>query len=196
MMSIKNISLLIVLFLFTACGNTEDSVSSVRVESFSDITLVQKTEKRDILNAINMARSVARDCNDGLGLVGPSRALTWSDELYDAAYEHSMDLAQSNTFSHSGSGTEYDITGMDSGDRKSQFFERIESNGYGDFYTLGENIAGGQTDINEVMEAWLESPAHCTNIMNDKFKEVGVAIVIQEDSNFGIYWTQNFGAKL
>jgi len=51
--------------------------------------------------------------------------------------------------------------------RKSQFFERIESNGYNDFYTVGENIAGGQTSIPEVMKAWLESPAHCTNIMNN-----------------------------
>jgi len=195
-MSIKKISLLIVLFLFTACGNTGDSITSSRADISSDITVIQKTEKKDILDAINMARSVVRDCNDGLGLVGPSQPLIWSDELYASAYEHSMDLAQSNTFSHSGSGTEYDITGMHIGDRKSQFFERIESNGYTDFYTVGENIAGGQISIDEVMEAWLESPAHCTNIMNNKFKEVGVSIVTKEDSEFKIYWTQNFGGKL
>jgi len=195
-MSIKKISLLIILFLFTACGNTSKPLFSVKSDGSSDITLLQKTEKKDILDAINSARSVARDCNDGLGLVGPSQALTWSDELYDSAYEHSMDLAQSNTFSHSGSGTEYDITGMNRGGRKSQFFERIESNGYSDFYTLGENIAGGQSELNQVMNDWLESPAHCTNIMNNKFKEVGVAIVTKEDSDFKIYWTQNFGGKL
>ena len=188
-MTIKKISLLIILSLFTACGNVANSVSS-------DITLFQKSEKRDILNAINLARSVARDCNDGLGIVGPSRPLVWNDNLYASAYEHSKDLAQSNTFSHLGSGTETDITGMSIGGRESKFFERIESNGYVNFYTVGENIAGGQTTIDDVMEAWLESPKHCTNIMNDKFKEVGVAIVTKEDSDFKIYWTQNFGGKL
>ncbi|MCK5855766.1 MAG: CAP domain-containing protein [Sulfurovaceae bacterium] len=192
----KKISLLIVLFLFTACGDTGSSVATASVERTSDITRVLKTENKDMLTALNLARSVARDCNDGLGIVGPSRALTWNDELYAAAYEHSSDLAQSNTFSHSGSGTEYDVTGMNSGERQSHFFERIESNGYGNFNTLGENIAGGQTNIVEAMEAWLASPAHCTNIMNDKFEEVGIAVVIEEESDFGIYWTQNFGTKL
>jgi uncharacterized protein YkwD len=149
-----------------------------------------------MLQALNMARGVARDCHDGLGVVGPSRALRWNDELYASAYEHSSDLAQSNTFSHLGSGTEFDITGANSGGEKSQFFERIESNGYTNYYTLGENIAGGQENITEAMEAWLESPAHCTNIMNDKFEEVGIAVVVAEDTTFEIYWTQNFGTKI
>ncbi len=187
-MTIKKISLLIVLSLFTACGNVESSV-------VSNTTVFHKTENRDILNAINLARSVPRDCNDGLGVVGPSRPLVWNDNLYASAYEHSKDLAQSNTFSHLGSGTETDITGMNRGERQSKFFERIENNGYVNFYTVGENIAGGQTTVNEVMKAWLESPKHCTNIMNDKFKEVGVAIVTKKDSDFKIYWTQNFGGK-
>ena len=195
-MSLQKISLLIVLFLFTACGDTETSVTTREPEIISDITFVLKMENKDILDALNVARAIARDCNDGLGLVGPSRKLTWNDKLYAAAHEHSMDLAQSNTFSHSGSGTEYDVTGMNNGERRSHFFERIESNGYTGFHTLGENIAGGQKDIKEVMEAWLASPAHCTNIMNDKFEEVGIAIVIEENSDFKIYWTQNFGTKL
>jgi len=196
-MTLSKIFLLIAIFFFTACGNTENSVTTKRdLGISSDITLVLKTENVDMLQAINAARAVARDCNDGLGVVGPSRELRWNNELYASAYEHSSDLAQSNTFSHSGSGTKYDITGMNNGERKSQFFERIESNGYANYYILGENIAGGQSDINEAMEDWLDSPAHCTNIMNDKFEEVGIAVVIDDNSDFGIYWTQNFGTKL
>jgi uncharacterized protein YkwD len=195
-MTLSKIFLLIALFLFTACGNTGESASTSRdFRAVSDITPVLKSQNREILQALNIARSVARDCQDGLGVVGPSRALKWNDELYASAYEHSSDLAQSNTFSHLGSGTEFDITGANNGGGKSQFFERIESSGYTNYHTLGENIAGGQNDIAEVMEAWLASPAHCTNIMNDKFEEVGVAVVVAEDTTFEIYWTQNFGAK-
>ena len=195
-MTLQKISLLIILFLFTACVNSEDSITSAELENSSATTILLKTKNKDMLNALNIARGVTRDCNDGLGVVGPSQVLTWNNELYVAAYEHSMDLAQSNTFSHSGSGTEYDLTGINNGERRSHFFERIESNGYTNFHTLGENIAGGQKNIAEVMEAWLASPAHCTNIMNDKFEEVGIAVVIEENSDFEIYWTQNFGAKL
>ncbi len=196
MMILSKNFLLIGLFFFTACGNTSGSASTEQnLETVSNINSVLKSENRDILQAINDARAVSRDCHDGLGVVGPSRELKWSDELYASAYEHSRDLAQSDTFSHLGSGTEFDITGDNKGGEQSKFFERIESNGYTNYYTVGENIAGGQKDIAEVMEAWLESPAHCTNIMNDKFEEVGVAIVVAEDTTFGIYWTQNFGAK-
>ena len=196
-MTLFKFFLLVALFLLSACGNTQEEVTTKKnLELVYNITLALKTENIDMLKALNVARAVARDCHDGLGLVGPSSALKWNDELYAAAYEHSSDLAQSNTFSHHGSGTKYDITGMNNGEKKSQFFERIESHGYANYYTLGENIAGGQSDIVEVMEAWLDSPAHCTNIMNDKFKEVAMAVVTEEDSDFGIYWTQNFGAKL
>ena len=194
-MTLLKFFLLLGLFFFTACGDTQKSVTTKRDLGVLDASLVLKTENIDMLQALNIARSIARDCNDGLGLVGPSRALTWNDELYAAAYEHSHDLAESNTFSHRGSGTEYDITGMNNDEKESKFFERIESNGYLNYYTVGENIGGGQRDINEVIKAWLDSPAHCTNIMNDKFKEVAIAVVIEDDSDFGIYWTQNFGAK-
>ena len=195
-MTIKKISLFIVLFLLTACGTVEKSKSSLRDSNrVSDMNVILKSENRDILKALNLARTEVRDCHDGLGLVGPSKALKWNDNLYASAYEHGNDLAQSNTFSHMGSGTQYDITGVNNGNRKSQFFERIESNGYINFYTLGENIAGGQKSIDEVMKAWLASPAHCTNIMNDSFEEVGIAVVTKKDSTFGIYWTQNFGTK-
>jgi len=31
--------------------------------------------------------------------------------------------------------------------------------------------------------------------MNPDFKEIGVAVVVNNDSEYGIYWTQSFGAK-
>ena len=187
MLAIKT-STLIVAFLFIGCSEGSPTVT------IKNLLEISKPQQSEILKAINQARSEIRDCHDGLGLVGPANALVWSDNLYASAYEHSSDLAESDTFSHLGSGTVSDVTGSNAG-KRSLFYERIEANGYVGFYSLGENIAGGQEEIKSVMKDWLESPAHCANIMSDKFSEVGVAMVVNPDSNFKIYWTQNFGSK-
>ena len=192
---LKNKSYLsIVIFLtLSACDGT--SGTNVTVAGVKkDAPQINSTQE-SLLNAINKARSQARDCypNDpSRGKVGPVPPLYWDNDLYASALEHSTDLALSDTFSHYGSGTEYDITGNGT---PSTFYERIIANGYSNYYSIGENIAGGQESIEEVMEAWLKSPGHCANIMSDKYTEVGVAIVTKEDTTYGIYWTQNFGSQ-
>jgi uncharacterized protein YkwD len=192
----KSITLSMVLtsLLFVGCGETQTSPTTTELNQ-EELSVVVKSENQDMLEALNKARSITRDCRDGKGVVGPSKSLTWNDALYAAAYAHSSDMAQSDTFSHYGSGTASDITAINNEREKSYFYERIESNGYGNYTALGENIAGGQKNLDEVMEAWLKSPGHCANIMNDTFSEVGIAIVVEEDSTYGIYWTQNFGSK-
>jgi len=182
-----NLFIISIVLLLVGCG--EESIATTANKGVDNFTKPFQTE---ILEAINQARSQPRDCHDGLGLVGPSNPLILNNQLYDSAYEHSNDLAQSNTFSHKGSGREYDITGYNKG-RESLFYERIESHGYLDYKIVGENIAGGQKTVKEVMKAWLNSPDHCTNIMNPSYTEVGIAIVVNPNSEYGIYWTQNFG---
>ncbi len=196
MLNRKALSLTLSTLILVGCGGTSDATTTSSTENEKvEINRSINTTQAHILEVINKARSEVRDCHDGRGLVGPVAPLSWNDELYAAAYEHSSDLAQSNTFSHEGSGTSSDITGMNHGGVPSLFNERIEANGYVDFYTVGENIAGGQESIEEALEAWLNSPAHCTNIMNEKYKEIGVAVVSDPDSDYQIYWTQNFGSK-
>jgi uncharacterized protein YkwD len=188
----KFLSAIILSSLFIGCGSTDNNVAIAGVENRQiDISV----EHQELVDAINKARSVQRDCypnDDSRGVVGPSPKLYWNDDLYASALEHSTDLAESNTFSHYGSGTSSDITGDG---KPSIFYERIVANGYSNYYSVGENIAGGQKDLNEVMEAWLASPGHCENIMNPNYTEVGVAVVTKADSTYGIYWTQNFGSK-
>ena len=192
MTHLKTLSLTFISLFFIACGGTSDAPrTSANAASYE---VAEKTTQNEILNAINEARAVARDCQDGNGLVSAAPALTWNHELYASAYEHSYDLAQSNTFSHYGSGEASDITGSNNNE-KSYFNDRIKANGYVGYRTIGENIAGGQGSIQEAVTAWLASPAHCTNIMNANFKEIGVAVVTNTSSDYGIYWTQSFGAK-
>ena len=57
----------------------------------------------------------------------------------------------------------------------------------------GENIAAGYPDEGSVMTAWLDSPGHCSNIMDSAFTEMGAGFGENPGSTFGIYWTQNFG---
>jgi uncharacterized protein YkwD len=179
--------------MFVGCEEQGDTGTKVSLEEVN-VTVALKTTNLTILEVINKARAEARDCFDGHGVVGPSVALTWNGDLYASAYEHSNDLATSDTFSHMGSGTASDITGSNNGGA-SLFNERIKANGYVDYEIIGENIAGGKDSIESALEAWLESPAHCANIMEKEFTEIGVAVVVNLDSTYRIYWTQNFGGK-
>jgi len=165
-----------------------NSVVSNSLDSF------KAPSQEEMLNKINEVRNQKIDCNNGLGYVGPSQPLSWNNSLYNSSSQHSQDLAMSDTFSHYGSGTEYDITGYNLG-RKSYFTERIRDNGYDEYKAIGENIAGGHTDFNQVIDSWLKSPKHCENLMRAEFDEVGLAIVVNPNSQYGIYWTQNFGQR-
>jgi len=181
------VAYLILTFFITGCGG-----GVVREAKSAELDF-NKPTKDAMLVAINRARAQGRDCNDGIGWREPVPPLVWNENLYKSALEHSMDLANSDTFNHLGSGTEYDITGYNRGGKRSLFYERIEDNGYTDYNIVGENIAGGQTNLDQLMEDLLNSPKHCANIMNGKFKEVGVAVVTNPESRYKIYWTQNFG---
>ena len=147
------------------------------------------------LNAINAARATGRNCGTR-GYFPKAPALRWNTKLYGAAMEHSTDLAQSGTFSHSGSGTSSDWTGIEYG-KQSTSQERTENNGYQDWRAIGENLhAGGSSDTAEIaVSKWIDSDGHCAVLMNPVYTEVGMALVYEADSRYKYYWSQNFGAK-
>ena len=59
-------------------------------------------------------------------------------------------------------------------------------------YTLGENIAAGSATPEAVVDQWMHSPGHRANILNKKFKELGVGYRYKEGSEYGHYWIQMF----
>jgi uncharacterized protein YkwD len=59
----------------------------------------------------------------------------------------------------------------------------------------GENIAAGQADPQAVMTAWMNSPDHRENILRPGFAEIGIGIYKDPNSQYGIYWTQEFGTR-
>ncbi len=59
-------------------------------------------------------------------------------------------------------------------------------------YTTGaENIAAGYATPAEVVKAWLSSAGHRNNIMNPRFKKIGVGYC-EVNSGYRYYWSQMF----
>ncbi len=91
------------------------------------------------------------------------RPLALNMTLGEAADFHSQDMAEHGYFAHTLS------DGTDAG-------TNIYNFGYTGT-TWGENIAAGQTTAEAVMQAWMNSPGHRANILNRRFREVGIGVV-------------------
>lgn len=156
------------------------------------ISALSEAEIINYLTLINNARSVARTCN-GTGSFPAVAPVAWSDKLYKAAYEHSQDLAESDTFSHDGSGTVSDWSGF-ALNKKSSMTDRVATYHY-NWSWISENISAGTTRDNpqQAVDSWLASSGHCHNIMSPNVTEVGMAVSANNNSKFTYYWTQNFG---
>lgn len=55
----------------------------------------------------------------------------------------------------------------------------------------GENIAAGQWDPAMVMDSWMNSPGHRSNILNSRWNSIGIGCFVGADGV--LYWTQAFG---
>lgn len=99
--------------------------------------------------------------------------LRFDPRLATAARAHSADMVDRGYFEHnSPDGT----TPLD----------RAAAAGYPDLG--GENIAYGQRSAAEVMNDWMNSPEHRSNILDCEYTTVGVGL-----DRRGMYWTQDFG---
>ncbi len=123
-----------------------------------------------VLSLVNDYR--ANGCNCGGTHYPPVPEVHWNSKLAKAALDHSVDMHNNNYFSHTG------LDGSTPGDR-------IARAGY-IWWTVGENIAKGYPSEEAVVQAWIDSPGHCKNIMNGEFREMGLG-------TSGPYWTQEFG---
>ncbi|MGA6994097.1 MAG: CAP domain-containing protein [Candidatus Deferrimicrobiaceae bacterium] len=131
--------------------------------------------RQEFLDAVNQARSVGRMC--GATSYPAAPPVAWSDFLAMAAYLHSEDMAINESLTHTGS------DGSTPG-------ERIDREGY-DWWTYGENIAVGYPTVSAVMQGWLDSEGHCSNIMNSAFAEIGAAFAEgqYQGNPSALYWT-------
>ena len=130
-----------------------------------------------VLALVNRARSQPHRC--GSQTFPPAAPLTLNAALAHAATAHAESMAAGNYLEHEGR----------DGSSPSQ---RASRAGY-DWRSIGENIAMGQTTPEQVVQSWLRSPEHCANIMEPAFVHMGVAFAVNQTSEGGIYWAQEFG---
>jgi uncharacterized YkwD family protein/spore coat assembly protein SafA len=58
------------------------------------------------------------------------------------------------------------------------------------FSAAGENIAYGQKTPEAVMNSWMKSPGHRSNILSPTYNQIGVGVAKSANGTF--YWTQMF----
>jgi uncharacterized protein YkwD len=102
----------------------------------------------------------------------PVPPVQWNDTLALAAQAHATDMMVNDYFNHIAPDGSSPI-------------QRALQAGYAGSY-VGENIAEGYTSLDSVMQAWKNSPDHCTNIMDSTWTTFGAA-------RAGNYWDQEFG---
>ena len=61
-----------------------------------------------------------------------------------------------------------------------------------DYKIVGENIAAGQTSCKMVMQQWMDSPGHRANILNKKYKYLGIGYVYDKNTRYKHFWVQHF----
>lgn len=122
---------------------------------------------QQVVSAVN-AQRVKHGC----------RRVTVNAKLTAAAQGHSDDMAARGYYEHA------TPDGKDPG-------ARLTAAGYR-WKRWGENIGKGAKDPRAVMDAWMRSGAHRSNILNCTFKEIGVGVSLRSN---GPWWTQDFAAR-
>ena len=107
--------------------------------------------------------------------------LVVSETLTSAAKWMSVDMGSRNYFAH---------TSLD-GRSPTQ---RMADAGYPAFGTwTGEDLAAGFTSTADVLNGWINSPAHYAVLVNPKYQAIGVGRGYAGGSTYGWYWTADFG---
>ena len=128
------------------------------------------------LNLVNEARGRGHRCgNRSWPTANPVRL---SAKLSEIARQHALDMAQHHYFDHQ------DLSGRSPA-------ARVKAAGYRD-RRIAENIAYGTLSTEDAIAGWLDSPGHCENLMDPRFKEMGIAFAPAGGDHGELYWVQLF----
>ncbi len=154
------------------CGNACPSASYCNQGTCTDDGVLG-----EVIALTNEARMAARDCGGTwMEAVGP---LSNNAQLAEAAQKHAEDMGERNYFAHD---TPDGVTPT----------QRMRAAGYMGGAT-GENIAAGQDTPAAVVQAWIDSPGHCRNLMSPGYNEIGIGY--HPEGPQQPYWVQNFGRR-
>lgn len=155
---------LTILLFFLVCGGGCFYLKGISDNGSSQNYVVdEKTELLEIHNSEREKRNKS--------------PLKINEQLNDAAQKHADWMAQKKKMSHR--------------EGLSEPWNRAKKAGY-DYVSVGENIAYGQNDAQEVMKDWMHSRGHRRNILGN-YEDVGFGIA--ESSNGQKYWCVVFGKQ-
>ena len=118
--------------------------------------------------------SILAAVNEARRLNGGHKPMSYNLALEAAARSQANLMAEKDTLAH---------------DLGVKLRERVSAGGYDG--AVGENIAGGQSSLQQAIEGWLNSPGHRATLLSDKFVEFGLAVAHVAEgrkSKYGTYW--------
>lgn len=122
-----------------------------------------------VIYKINDLRS--EGCYCGNKWMPPAQPLKWNEQLYKVSNSYARYMARNNHFDH------ISKNGEDLGDRLNKIGFKWKK--------IGENLGLGYRDFYSVVEAWKDSPSHCSMLMDPDMTEMGL-------SKHKLYWVQSF----
>ncbi len=136
------------------------------------LTLTAKLNPEILGYATNISVSDLLRLSNEKRMENGAEILTYNDKLANAAAAKAADMFAAQYWAHTSP------TGRDP-------WSFIINAGYSYLYA-GENLARDFADSKGVVEAWMKSPTHRENLLNDRYKEVGFAAV---NGKYGTYET-------
>jgi uncharacterized protein YkwD len=134
----------------------------------------------EVLRLVNNHRFTGANC--GGQFMPSAEPLERDDVLRGVARNYSRRMAEEGFFDH------FDPQGRSPEDRVAA----AEFQGAG---PIGENIAQGYLTAEDVVRGWLDSPGHCTNMLERSFGVLGVGYYDSDEIPYGPWWTQNFAGS-
>jgi uncharacterized protein YkwD len=131
---------------------------------------------RQALQLVNEARARGQRC--GNRTWPAAGALRLSAILSEVARQHALDMARHHYFDHQ------DLGGHSPADR-------VRAVGYRE-QRVAENIAYGTLSTADAIAGWLKSPGHCENLMEPRFREMGIAFARAGAGHAELFWVQLF----
>lgn len=142
-------SLIAISFIFILFQLVINNISKIKPDILGYSANISPSE---VIRLTNQKRAEA-----GLG------ALTLNSNLSGAAYTKGLDMINKDYWAHV----------APDGTQPWKFFNDF---GYKYKYA-GENLARDFTNPNSAVDAWMNSPTHRENILNPKYKEIGIGVV-------------------
>ena len=107
------------------------------------------------------------------------KALKLNSNLTSIARTRANEISQTYSSSHK----------RPNGSSWNTILTRLDGTSIENWETAAENIAYGQMDVEEVMDAFISSPSHYENIISGDYDYVGFGCYCKQGV---FYWTQNF----